>query len=82
GRIFTDDATTLQPHWSVQTEVGRIEGRRAVIALGPWADNVTRALGYRFPLAVKRGYHMHYRAQPDAKLNQPVLDAEYGFLIT
>lgn len=82
GRIFTGDATTLQPHWSVQTEVGRIEGRRAVIALGPWADNVTRALGYRFPLAVKRGYHMHYRAQPDAKLNQPVLDAEYGFLIT
>ncbi|AKM30628.1 amino acid dehydrogenase [Pandoraea faecigallinarum] len=82
GRVFTGDATTLQPHWSVQTEAGRLEGRRAVVALGPWADTVTRPLGYRFVLAVKRGYHMHYRAQPEATLNQPVLDAEHGFLIT
>jgi D-amino-acid dehydrogenase len=81
GRVFNGDATTLQPQWSVQTQTGRIEARRAVVALGPWADTVTAALGYRLPLAVKRGYHMHYRAQPGARLNQPVLDAEHGFLL-
>ncbi|VVD69461.1 amino acid dehydrogenase [Pandoraea horticolens] len=82
GRVLNGDATTLQPQWSVQTQEGRIEARRAVVALGPWADTVTAALGYRLPLAVKRGYHMHYRAQPGARLNQPVLDAEHGYLIT
>lgn len=82
GRVLTADATTLRPHWSVQTAQGRVQAPRAVIALGPWADTVTRALGYRLPLAVKRGYHMHYRARPGATLNQPVLDAEPGYLIT
>ncbi|ALS66186.1 NAD(P)/FAD-dependent oxidoreductase [Pandoraea apista] len=82
GQVFNGDATTLQPQWSVQTQAGRIDARRAVVALGPWADTVTAALGYRLPLAVKRGYHMHYRAQEGARLNQPVLDAEHGFLIT
>jgi D-amino-acid dehydrogenase len=82
GRVLIGDATTLQPQWSVQTAQGRIEAPRAVIALGPWADTMTNALGYRLPLAVKRGYHMHYRAQPGATLNQPVLDAECGYLIT
>ncbi|AJC20549.1 NAD(P)/FAD-dependent oxidoreductase [Pandoraea pulmonicola] len=82
GRVLMGDATTLQPQWSVQTAQGRIEAPRAVIALGPWADTMTNALGYRLPLAVKRGYHMHYRARPGATLNQPVLDAECGYLIT
>jgi D-amino-acid dehydrogenase len=53
----------------------------AVIALGPWADVATRALGYDLPLAVKRGYHMHYRAAGEAKLNHPILDTERGYLI-
>jgi len=81
GRVLTGDATTLKPQWTVQTSEGEVEGRRAVIALGPWSDTLSASLGYRLPLAVKRGYHMHYRAQDGAQLNQPVLDAEYGFLI-
>lgn len=55
--------------------------RHAVIALGPWADVVTRRLGYRLPLGVKRGYHMHYGAAPGARLNRPVYDTERGYLI-
>ena len=31
-----------------------------MVALGAWADVVTGPLGYRLPLGVKRGYHMHY----------------------
>jgi D-amino-acid dehydrogenase len=81
GRIFIGDATTLAPQWSVDTEAGRIDGQSAVVALGPWSDTVTARLGYRLPLAVKRGYHMHYAAQDGARLNQPVLDAEIGYLM-
>lgn len=82
GQLLVGDATTLAPQWTVKTDKGEIEGRHAVVAMGPWSDTVTRPLGYRLPLAVKRGYHMHYASQPGAKLNQPVLDAENGFLIT
>jgi len=42
---------------------------------------VTRALGYRLPLAVKRGYHMHYRAAGKATLNHPILDTERGYFL-
>ena len=50
--------------------------------MGPWADLVTSRLGYRFPLAVKRGYHMHYETGPGARLNHPILDLERGYMIT
>jgi D-amino-acid dehydrogenase len=51
------------------------------VALGPWADVVTRRLGYDLPLAVKRGYHMHYRAAGRAVLHHPLLDAERGYFL-
>ncbi|WP_017231941.1 FAD-binding oxidoreductase [Pandoraea sp. B-6] len=81
GQIMRGDATTLKPHWRVQTLEGEIEGRHAVVAMGPWSDTITRALGYRLPLAVKRGYHRHFLPDIGTKLNQPVLDAESGFLL-
>jgi D-amino-acid dehydrogenase len=52
-----------------------------VIALGPWSDDVFRPLGYRIPLAVKRGYHMHYGAIGNAVLNHPLLDSDEGYLL-
>ncbi|RQR51606.1 FAD-binding oxidoreductase [Burkholderia sp. Bp9140] len=82
GRIFIGDAATLEPQWRVATDAGRIDARSAVVALGPWSDIVTTRLGYRLPLAAKRGYHMHYATKEGARLNQPVLDAEIGYLIT
>ncbi|HWT37842.1 MAG TPA: FAD-dependent oxidoreductase [Paraburkholderia sp.] len=82
GRIFIGDAATLEPHWSVETDAGRIDAHSAVISLGPWSDVVSARFGYRLPLAVKRGYHMHYAAQDGAQLNQPVLDTEIGYMIT
>jgi D-amino-acid dehydrogenase len=42
---------------------------------------LTRALGYDFPLAVKRGYHMHYRPAGEARLNYPMLDTERGYFL-
>jgi len=38
-------------------------------------------LGYELPLAVKRGYHMHYRAAGVARLNHPLLDTERGYFL-
>ena len=82
GRVLMSDAASLQVNgagWSVQTTPGRVQAEQAVLALGPWADGVIRTLGYRFPLFIKRGYHQHY--QTDAVLNQPVLDAERGYVL-
>jgi D-amino-acid dehydrogenase len=84
GRLLQGNAASLASAgsgWSVRTGDGDVEARHAVIALGPWADTLTRALGYDLPLAVKRGYHMHYRAAGHAKLNHPVLDHERGYFL-
>jgi D-amino-acid dehydrogenase len=82
GKVLFGDAATLEPSWRVMTQDGPLEAKSAVIAMGPWSGDVTAKLGYDLPLAVKRGYHMHYAAANGATLNEPVLDAEAGFLIT
>jgi D-amino-acid dehydrogenase len=81
GRFVQGNAGSLEPGWRVQTVDGPVTARDAVVALGPWADMVTRGLGYDLPLAVKRGYHMHYRAAGRAVLNHPVLDTERGYFL-
>ncbi len=67
--------------WRLRTAHGPLSAGSAVIALGPWSDAVTRALGYDLPLAVKRGYHMHYRPAGEARLYHPVLDTERGYFL-
>ncbi len=84
GRFFQGNAVSLQQEqkkWNVRTIEGPLQADEAVLALGPWADVVTRALGYDLPLAVKRGYHMHYRAAGKAMLNLPCLDTERGYML-
>jgi len=84
GRFVQGNAASLSadgPGWAMRTVDGPLTANAAVIALGPWADVATRALGYDLPLAVKRGYHMHYRAAGEAKLNHPMLDTERGYFL-
>ena len=84
GRFVQGNAATIHatnPGWTLRTAEGPLAAGVAVIALGPWADIATRALGYDFPLAVKRGYHMHYRAAGQARLNHPMLDTERGYFL-
>jgi D-amino-acid dehydrogenase len=84
GRFLQGHAESLEPDgkgWRLASADGPVQTDAAVIALGPWADVVTRRLGYRLPLAVKRGYHMHYRAAGAARLNHVVLDAEGGYCL-
>lgn len=86
GRFVTGDATTLAPRasgagWQVKTDEGLVEGKDVVVALGPWSEEVTRKLGYKFLLGVKRGYHMHYAAAGNAKLNNWLMDKERGYFL-
>ncbi len=87
GGIFLDgEARSLERTsngWRVATRTkGWVEAPEAVVALGPWADVITRPLGLRIPLGWKRGYHMHYTTEGNATLNRPTIDAEYGYLLT
>ena len=84
GRFVQGNAATLAAEgrgWRMRSSQGDITMGSAVVALGPWADVLTRALGYDLPLAVKRGYHMHYRPAGEAKLNYPMLDTERGYFL-
>ncbi|MBF9233425.1 NAD(P)/FAD-dependent oxidoreductase [Microvirga alba] len=84
GELAEGDARSLEETasgWRIRTEKGPVEAGEVVVALGPWADLVTRRLGYRFPLAVKRGYHMHYKPEGNAVLNRPTLDFERGYFL-
>ena len=83
GTLVTGDATTLRRSgdaWTVETARGTLAAREVVVALGPWSDAVFAPLGYRIPLRVKRGYHMHYRPERGT-LSMPVVDSEAGFAI-
>ncbi|KQX38303.1 amino acid dehydrogenase [Devosia sp. Root436] len=85
GRFVRGAASGLTQEsggWATMVDGVRHGGKQAVIALGPWAPEILDRLGYRLPLFVKRGYHMHYdTAHGGAKLNQLVLDAEVGFAL-
>ena len=84
GRFVQGNAASLEQEqggWRLRSVEGPLQAATAVVALGPWADVVTRALGYDLPLAVKRGYHMHYRAAGKALLNHPILDTERGYML-
>ena len=84
GEFLQGNAATLEAEgagWKLRTARGPLAALGAVVALGPWADVLTRALGYDLPLAVKRGYHMHYRAAGEARLNHPILDVERGYFM-
>jgi D-amino-acid dehydrogenase len=85
GRILRGEARTLRETrdgWEVQTAEDTVSAPAAIIALGPWANDVYYSLGYRFPFGVKRGYHRHFQAQGNATLDRPVLDAERGYMLT
>jgi D-amino-acid dehydrogenase len=68
--------------WRVETAEGPVDADSVVVTLGPWAPDVLGPLGINLPLAVKRGYHLHFAARGNAGLSRPVLDAEIGYCIT
>jgi D-amino-acid dehydrogenase len=84
GLLLTADARSLHRaggRWRVDTAQGALDADEAVIALGPFAPDVLRPLGIDLPLAVKRGYHRHYRPQGNAGLTRPVVDMDVGYCL-
>jgi len=84
GRYLVGDARTLEQsgtRWRMATLEGTITAREVVVAMGPWSDQIFAPLGYKIPLAVKRGYHLHVKAGGNAVLHHPVLDVDNGFLL-
>lgn len=85
GTFLTADARTLEEApdgWQVRTVDDVVTARDVIVALGPWSTEVLEPLGFKVPLGVKRGYHMHFRARGNASLSRPVIDVENGFLLT
>jgi D-amino-acid dehydrogenase len=83
GRFAQGDARTVQADakaWSVQTEAGRLQAPQAVLALGPWGEDMARQLGYRLPMGRKRGYHMHFQTTA-LTLAHTIVDVENGYAI-
>jgi D-amino-acid dehydrogenase len=84
GITLSGDARTLhraQGRWRVDTASGPLDAGDVVVALGPWLPDVLLPLGIDLPLAVKRGYHRHFRARGNAALSRPILDAENGYCL-
>jgi D-amino-acid dehydrogenase len=80
GQFVQGNALNLEQDGD-RWRLGELQAGAAVIALGPWSEGVIHRLGYRLPLAVKRGYHMHYRAAGEAQLKHPLLDTERGYFL-
>jgi D-amino-acid dehydrogenase len=85
GVTLTGDARMLHRSgsgWRVETDEGGVDSPNVVVALGPWAPDLLEPLGIKLPMAVKRGYHRHFKGEGIAKLSRPVVDVSGGYLIT
>jgi D-amino-acid dehydrogenase len=85
GVILEGDARSLHregARWRVDTAEGPVDAADVVVALGPWSLDLLTPLGIRLPMAIKRGYHLHFQPRGNAALARPVLDADNGYCIT
>jgi len=87
GTFIQGNALTLTRQerglWQIQAQDGsHIEAEHAVIALG-WesAALLQEIAKISVPLAVKRGYHMHYVQEEGQSLNHPLCDSAAGFVL-
>jgi D-amino-acid dehydrogenase len=66
-------------HWTIRTNTANFRAGQVAVCAGPWARDMLKPLGYRFPLGIKRGYHLHFSAA--AELSHAIVDADIGYLI-
>jgi len=86
GSLYLGDAASLRHpqagEWQINAADGNtISAAEIVVALGPWSVMLTKRFGYAPPMFFKRGYHMHYAAQPGRELRHWMIDAEMGFVL-
>lgn len=66
--------------WHLHNDGATLHADELVLATGPWSIKWLKQLGYRIPMFVQRGYHMHYDSQDGAKLEHSVMDMEKGYV--
>src|SRR6185437_11576594 len=74
GLFVHGDARSLHRNgasWRVETDEGPVDAEQVVVALGPWAPDLLEPLGIKLPMAVKRGYHRHFKPRGNASLGRP-----------
>ncbi|WP_054912303.1 FAD-binding oxidoreductase [Pseudomonas sp. NBRC 111127] len=84
GQFLHGDARSLRQHhgkWQVDSRRGPITADEVVACLGPQSGDLFSGLGYRIPLAIKRGYHMHYGTRGGAQLKHAICDTQGGYVL-
>ncbi|PSS58661.1 FAD-binding oxidoreductase [Pseudomonas sp. BBP2017] len=84
GQFIHGDARTLRQiagEWQVDSRQGPITAAEVVIALGPQSADLFKPLGYRIPLEIKRGYHLHYQGRDGAELKHSICDGQGGYVL-
>ncbi|MFK9095993.1 NAD(P)/FAD-dependent oxidoreductase [Pseudomonas guariconensis] len=84
GQFIHGDARSLRQvgtQWQVNSRRGPVIADEVVACLGPQSAELFEPLGYRFPLAIKRGYHMHYSTRDGAELAHAVCDTQGGYVL-
>ena len=77
--IGQGDARSLRQangQWRVESRRGPITADEVVACLGPQSADLFSGLGYQIPLAIKRGYHMHYSTRDGAQLEHSICDTQ------
>lgn len=85
GLLKSADAASLRQDsegWRLSADGGSWQAPEAVVALGPWSNDLVERFGYRFPIGFKRGYHMHYESAEETAPRHPLCDAQAGFVLT
>jgi D-amino-acid dehydrogenase len=84
GQFLHGDASSLRQvdgKWQVDSQRGALSADEVVACLGPQSAELYAPLGYRFPLGIKRGYHMHYATRGDAQLQHSICDTQGGYVL-
>ena len=66
---------------TAEGETATYNSSKVVIAAGPWSSELTRPLGYNFPLFPMRGYHQHFKVSEGNRIGHSLFDAEKGYLM-
>ena len=85
GEVVCDELQELQQQddqWTIHCVNADFKTDKVVIALGAWSKVVLEKLGYQIPLAVERGYHMHYSMQNGERLGRPVFDVDGAYVMS
>ncbi len=84
GMLRRDEIRALQQRddgWAIDTDRGTEAIGKVVVCLGAWTPQLLAPLGYRNPLAIERGYHRLFRAQPGCRLTRPIYDTDASYVM-